>query len=329
MSYLLAADIGGTKTLCQLADEHGHVRLQQRFPSQDFESFEQLLEAFLNLPDAQDVAITSACIAVAGPVEGDTGRVTKLPWQLDARLLAERFQIEKVQLCNDFEAVGHGIASLQPSELETLQAGEPNPAMPRAVIGAGTGLGQAILVPENDGWRVLPTEGGHVDFAPQTTTQQLLLEQVQKRYGHVSYDRLVCGKGLETMYLFLRDYRQIKENSELRIAMLHGDPAAAISDYAVNHNDPLSTQALDLFISIYGAQAGNLALSVMARGGIYLAGGIVAKNIAKFREAGFLEAFTAKGRMQDLMEKMPIHVVLDADVGLKGAHLLARKAMYN
>jgi glucokinase len=248
---------------------------------------------------------------------------------LDARLLAERFQIKKVQLCNDFEAVGHGIASLQPSELETLQAGEPNPAMPRAVIGAGTGLGQAILVPENDGWRVLPTEGGHVDFAPQTTTQQLLLEQVQKRYGHVSYDRLVCGKGLETMYLFLRDYRQIKENPELRIAMLHGDPAAAISDYAVNHNDPLSTQALELFISIYGAQAGNLALSVMARGGIYLAGGIVAKNIAKFRETGFLEAFTAKGRMQDLMAKMPIHVVLDADVGLKGAHLLARKAMYN
>jgi glucokinase len=329
MTHLLAADIGGTKTLCQLADEHGRVRLQQRFLSQDFDNFEQLLEVFLKQPEAQGVAISSACIAVAGPVDGDSGRVTKLPWQLHAAALAERFQIKHLQLCNDFEAIGHGIAALELDELETLQVGEPNPTKPRAVIGAGTGLGQAILVPENGDWRVLATEGGHVDFAPQTTTQQLLLEQVQKRYGHVSYDRLVCGKGLETMYLFLRDYRQIKENPELRIAMLHGDPAAAISDYAVNHNDPLSNQALDLFVSIYGAQAGNLALSVMARGGIYLAGGIVAKNIAKFREADFLEAFTAKGRMQDLMEKMPVHVVLDTDVGLKGAHLLARKAMYN
>jgi glucokinase len=197
------------------------------------------------------------------------------------------------------------------------------------VIGAGTGLGQAILVPENQGWRVLPTEGGHVDFAPQTSTQQLLLEQVQKRFGHVSYDRLVCGSGLETIYLFLRDYKQIEENPQLRLAMLHGDPAAAISEYAVTHNDPLSNQALDLFVSIYGAQAGNLALSVMARGGIYLAGGIVGKNIDKFREASFLEAFTAKGRMQDLMEKMPVYVVLEPEVGLKGAHLLAHKAMYN
>lgn len=329
MAYLLAADIGGTKTLCQLADEQGRIRLQQRFLSQDFESFELLLEAFLSLPEAQAVTIRSACIAVAGPVEGNFGRVTKLPWQLDASVLAERFQIEKVQLCNDFEAVGHGIAALEPSELETLHQGEPNLAMPRAVIGAGTGLGQAILVPENGDWRVLPTEGGHVDFAPQTSTQSLLLEQVQKRFGHVSYDRLVCGSGLETMYLFLRDYKQIQENPELRLAMLDSDPAAAISDYAASHNDPLSNQALDLFVSIYGAQAGNLALSVMARGGIYLAGGIVGKNIAKFREAGFLDAFHAKGRMQDLMEKMPVHVVLDPDVGLKGAHLLARKAMYN
>jgi len=329
MTYLLAADIGGTKTLCQLADEHGRIRLQQRFPSQEFESFELLLNAFLSLPEAQGVHISSACIAVAGPVDGDSGRVTKLPWQLNARTLAEQFQIEKVQLCNDFEAVGHGIAALEPGDLDVLQQGEPNPAMPRAVIGAGTGLGQAILVPENDSWRVLPTEGGHVDFAPQTSTQQLLLEQVQKRFGHVSYDRLVCGSGLETMYLFLRDYKQIDENPQLRLAMLHGDPAAAISEYAVVHHDALSNQALDMFVSIYGAQAGNLALSVMARGGIYLAGGIVGKNIAKFRESGFMEAFLAKGRMQDLMEKMPVYVVLEPEVGLKGAHLLARKAMYN
>lgn len=329
MAFLLAADIGGTKTLCQLADEEGHIRLQQRFLSQDFESFEQLLDAFLHLPDARGVDISSACIAVAGPVDGDSGRVTKLPWQLHASVLAEQFQIKHVQLCNDFEAVGHGIAALAPSELETLQQGEPNLTMPRAVIGAGTGLGQAILVPENGDWRVLPTEGGHVDFAAQTSTQQLLLEQVQKRFGHVSYDRLVCGSGLETIYLFLRDYKQIEENPQLRLAMLHGDPAAAISEYASIHHDPLSSQALDLFVSIYGAQAGNLALSVMARGGIYLAGGIVGKNIAKFREAGFLEAFRAKGRMQDLMEKMPVYVVLEPEVGLKGAQLLARKAMYN
>lgn len=329
MAYLLAADIGGTKTLCQLTDESGQVLLQQRYLSHRYDNFDDLLAEFLSQPDIKNCQVASACIAVAGPVEGQTGRVTKLPWRLDARKLAEQFQIKLVQLCNDFEAVGHGIACLDSSSLETLQQGEPNTAMPRAVIGAGTGLGQAILVPDDLSWRVLATEGGHVDFAPQTNTQQLLLEQMQKRFGHVSYDRLVCGSGLETIYLFLRDYKQIEENPDLRLAMLEKDPAATISEFAIEHNDKLSNQALNLFVSIYGAQAGNLALSAMARGGIYLAGGIAAKNLEKFREGGFLDAFNDKGRMSDLMAKMPVHVVLDAEVGLKGAQLLAYKAMYN
>ena len=248
---------------------------------------------------------------------------------MEAREIQDKFQIDCVRLCNDFEAVGYGISCLDAADIITLQQGKPSNLTPRVVIGAGTGLGQSILVPESDGWRVLPTEGGHVDFAPLDHSQQLLLEHLQQRHGHVSYDRLVCGSGLVTIYNFLRDYQQLTENPELRVAMVQGDAAAAISEFAQRVDDPLANKALDTFVSIYGAQAGNLALSALARGGVYLAGGIAAKNLAKFRQGNFMQAFTDKGRMQGLMTEIPVHIVLDQDIGLKGARLLAQKAMYN
>ncbi|SFK18992.1 glucokinase [Methylophaga sulfidovorans] len=328
MSHMLAVDVGGTKTLFELSDTDGNVIYKLRLDSQRFESFDLILTAFFEqMPQAY--SIDSACIALAGPVSGQYGQVTKLPWKLDASVIEKQFSIKLVTLCNDFEAVGHGIASLQSEDFETLQSGESSHTSPRVVLGAGTGLGQAILIPDNGDWRVFPTEGGHVDFAPLDRTQQLFLEHLQQRHGHVSYDRIVCGSGLVSLYHFLRDYKQIDENNALRLAMVNGDAASAISQFAIEQNDVLANEALEMFVDIYAAQAGNLALTTLARGGVYLVGNILLKNIAKFRAPSFINSFVEKGRMTTLMKQIPVHIVLDDEVGLKGARLLAQKAMYN
>nr|WP_320165748.1 glucokinase [uncultured Methylophaga sp.] len=328
MTHVLAVDVGGTKTLFELSYANGQVTHKLKLDSQRFDTFDAILTAFIEqLP--QSCVINIACVALAGPVSGQYGQVTKLPWKLDARVIEKQFSIERVILCNDFEAVGYGIAGLADSEVETLQAGEPNQSYPRVVLGAGTGLGQAILIPQEKQWQVFATEGGHVDFAPLDRTQQLFLEHLQQRHGHVSYDRIVCGSGLVSLYHFLRDYKQIDENNALRLAMVNGDAASAISQFAIEKNDILANEALDMFVRIYAAQAGNLALTTLARGGVYLVGNILLKNIAKFRSSSFINSFVEKGRMTMLMEQIPIHIVLDDEVGLKGARFLAQKAMYN
>ncbi len=328
MTHVLAVDVGGTKTLFELSDANGQVTHKLKLDSQRFHTFDAILTAFIEqLP--QSCVINNACVALAGPVSGQYGQVTKLPWKLDARVIEKQFSIERVILCNDFEAVGYGIAGLADSEVETLQAGEPNQSYPRVVLGAGTGLGQAILIPQENQWQVFATEGGHVDFAPLDRTQQLFLEHLQQRHGHVSYDRIVCGSGLVSLYHFLRDYKQIDENNALRLAMVNGDAASAISQFAIEKNDILANEALDMFVRIYAAQAGHLALTTLARGGVYLVGNILLKNIAKFRAPSFINSFVEKGRMTMLMEQIPVHIVLDDEVGLKGARFLAQKAMYN
>ncbi len=328
MSNVLAVDVGGTKTLFELSDANGNVMHKLRLESQSFDSFEAILTAFFEHV-LSPYMIDSACIALAGPVSGQHGQVTKLPWKLDARLIEKQFSIRRVTLCNDFEAVGYGIAALDASAFETIQDGVSCQTSPRVVLGAGTGLGQALLIPEDHDWRIFPTEGGHVDFAPLDRTEQLFLEHLQQRHGHVSYDRIVCGSGLVSLYHFLRDYKQIDENNALRLAMVNSDAAAAISQFALDNNDYLANETLDMFVRIYAAQAGNLALTALARGGVYLVGNILLKNITKFRQPEFISRFVDKGRMTALMEQIPIHLVLDDEVGLKGARLLAQKAMYN
>lgn len=325
MKTVLAADIGGTKTLFQLSMENDEVLFEQEYVSQQFESFDFALAEFLVQAQIKHYVIERACFAVAGPVLGREANVTNLPWQLNADDLAKNFDIKHVHLCNDFEAVAHGIACLTEDELVTLQQGQVDETMPRAIIGAGTGLGQALLFPVAEGWQVVSTEGGHTDFAPTNKKQILLLEHLIERFGHVSYERVVSGVGLVTIYEFLRAYRQKDENSQLRQAMMDGDPAAAISLFANDRADSLASESLDLFIQIYGAQAGNLALTVTPRGGLYLAGGIAAKNIERFKEGQFINAFVAKGRMQRLMENIPVHLIIQPKVGLLGARLLARK----
>ena len=327
MRQLLAVDIGGTKTLFQLSSEQGEVILEQEYPSQGYDSFDDVLAEFVAQQSIKDYSIDSACFAMAGPVLGREGKVTNLPWQLNADELAAKFNITHVHLCNDFEAVAYGISCLTDDEIVTLQQGKPIDNAPRAVIGAGTGLGQALLLPEGKQWRVVPTEGGHTDFAPTDSKQILLLEHLIERFGHVSYERVVSGVGLVSIYEFSRAYQQVDENPDLRQAMMESDPGEAISQYALEHQDTLALEALDMFIQIYGAQAGNMALNVLPRAGLYIAGGIAAKNLQRFKQGGFMDAFIAKGKMMGLVKDIPVRLILQPKVGLLGARQLAQQIM--
>lgn len=326
MSYILAADIGGTKTLFQLTSSLGDVVLEKEYVSQDFVSFDLVLAEFLNEGKVKECQVIRACFAVAGPVSGRDANVTNLPWVLNADDLRSKFALFSVHLCNDFEAVAHGISCLKEEDFVTLQQGEEDLSAPRAVIGAGTGLGQALLLPNGSGWSVVATEGGHTDFAPINQTQTLLLEHLIERFGHVSYERVVSGVGLVVIYEFLRAYQQADESSALREAMISDDPGSAISRFALEQDDALANEALNMFIQIYGQQAGNLALTVSPNAGLYLAGGIAAKNIERFKQGLFLESFNAKGRMKHLMERIPVRIIMQPKVGLFGAQLLAQQS---
>jgi glucokinase len=321
---VLAADIGGTKTLFQLSLEQGDVIAELEFASQDFSSFYDMLAQFFERVLEQDTNINAACFAVAGPVSGTQASVTNLPWKIDVAVIKERFPIAQISLCNDFEAVGYGIDTLAQHDLHALQQGDmPQASNVRAVIGAGTGLGQAILMQTASRWQVMPTEGGHVDFAPTNAKQIMLFEHLRERFGHVSYERVLSGPGLVSIYNFLRSYLQKEENTDLRQAMIDGDAAAAISLFANEQNDELASEALALFFEIYGAQVGNLALACLPYAGIFIAGGIGGKNLDWFTSSKFLEAFAFKGKMNHLMHKFPIYVITQPQVGLQGARLLA------
>lgn len=325
---VLAADIGGTKTLLQITDwteEPPQVLLEQRYPSADYPRFDDLLQAFL--AESGDAAgdLAGACFAVAGPTAEGKASATNLPWLLDAAHLQVEFRLPQVTLINDFRAIGYGIESLKPDDLAVLQSGEPKAKWLQAIIGAGTGLGQALRVWQDQGarYQVLPTEGGHADFAPQGEVQIELLRYLSRRLDHISYERLLSGAGLVTLYHFLKETSGIAEEPALRQALEEGDPAAAISRFALEQRDPLAGQALDLFARIYGAQAGNLALTCLSRGGVFLAGGIAPKILAQLQAGGFVEAFLSKGRLSDLMREIPVKVILEPKVGLLGAAQLA------
>jgi len=322
---ILAVDIGGTKTLFQLSNEQDHIILETEYVSQNFSSFDLVLTAFLQQKELADYAVSRACFAVSGPVTGRDATVTNLPWELNADSLANDFSISHVHLCNDFEAVGYGISCLADDEIIILQKGKPIKGAPRAVIGAGTGLGQALLLPDGEHWKVVATEGGHTDFSPTNTLQIALLSYLMTQFEHVSHERIVSGVGLVSIYDFLCDYHRCDHNKELHDAMKNADPAAIISHYALEGHDDIASEALDLFVQIYGSQAGNLALTVLPRAGLYIAGGIAEKNLSRFQNGQFIEHFVAKGKMKSLMMTLPIYLILQAKVGLMGARILAQR----
>ena len=243
---------------------------------------------------------------------------------------AHVFSIAQVNLINDFEAVGLGIAALQSTDLLTLQTGAPQTRGVRLVVGAGTGLGVGWLTCDDTKknpaeYTAHPSEGGHMDFAPNDDTQSELLCYLQQRHGHVSYERIISGPGLGTIFEFLRDSGRATPSAQLLKAMAEGDAAAAIAQGAQLGNEPIARMALDLFVSIYGAFVGNLALVTLPHGGIYVAGGIAAKISAAMQHGNFLCAFCDKGRFKGLLKALPLHIVTNPQVGLWGASLVAQR----
>lgn len=318
---VLAGDVGGTKTLLALGMRQGAalrwVR-RERYPSQRFGDLESMLETFL--AGAQRPA--AACLAVAGPVEelpggGQRARITNLPWVLDTASLASVVRAP-VRLVNDFAGVAHGVSHLPAASLHTLQAGAPAPGGVRAVLGAGTGLGMAILVPRDGGVRVLPSEGGHADFAPYGPLQGEFVRWLHDVRGleHVSAERVVSGMGIEALYAFLA-----ATHPALGPAL--PDARAPAISAAAAAGDARARLALEEFARAYGAQAGNLALLTLPFGGLYVAGGIAPANRELLGAGGFMEAFLAKGRMATLLARVRVEIVLDTDVGLLGAAMLA------
>ncbi|HJX17600.1 MAG TPA: glucokinase [Acidiferrobacterales bacterium] len=326
---VLAGDIGGTSTRLCIADctDGACRRLHtQWFSSSAYTDLAEILQEFLR----HDAATTfeGVCLAIAGPVRttaaGQSAKVTNLPWEIESEGLAQTFGFPRLRLINDFEAIGYGLPMLAAADFVVLQQGGPAPRGPRALIGAGTGLGQAILVWQGDQYVVIPTEGGHADFGPVDELQLELSRYLLRQHGHASYELILSGTGLVRLYEFLRTRGAAAESATVAQAMQTGDPAAAITHAALEQGDALAQQALDLFVRIYGAQAGNLALTAGATGGIDIAGGIAPKIISAFGE-NFLGAFRNKGAMMRYASGIPVRVILNAEVGLLGAILVASR----
>jgi len=268
---------------------------------------------------------TIASFGIAGPVRNGRVEASNLPWVIEASRLAKELQLDSVSLINDLEAQAWGIQCLGPSDTVTLNQALPNSssmqnvAGNQAVVAAGTGLGEAGLIWDGERHHIFACEGGHGDFAPRNELEIDLLRYLLTRFGHVSYERIVSGPGLVNVYLFLKDTHRGEEPQWLRDEIAAGDPGAAISKAAVSGKASLAEQALDLWISIYGAEAGNMALKVLASGGIFLAGGIAPKILQKLSGPLFMEAFISKGRMQALLEGIPVRVITNEKNGLVGA----------
>ncbi len=325
---VLAGDIGGTKTLLALVEcdgNHCTVLHKTRYPSADYTHLIPMITSFLG--ESGEPAPERACFAVAGPVsildKGQTAKLTNLLWKLDSADLSSKLNIEQVRLVNDFQSVGYGIDALHDQDLITLQKGNPQAMEPRVMIGAGTGLGQAVLFWHGDRYEAIPSEGGHTDFAPQDIDQIGLLSKLMGDLGHVSYERLVSGSGLARIYWHLQQRSNQPSPPELKTLGI--DVASAVSRMALQDKDPVAQQALNMFVAIYGAQAGNLALTVLARGGVYLAGGIAPKILPKLTDGSFIAAFNNKGRMANVNRSIPVYVIANPESGLLGAALLASR----
>ncbi|MEE8428074.1 MAG: glucokinase [Gammaproteobacteria bacterium] len=323
---VLAGDIGGTKTLLALVEcdgNHCTILHKARYASADYTHLIPMLTLFL--AESGEPAPARACFAVAGPVairgKGQTAQLTNLLWKLDTADLSSTLNIKHVRLVNDFQSVAYGIEALHDQDLITLQKGNPQAQEPRAIIGAGTGLGQAVLCWHGDRYNAIPSEGGHTDFAPQDIDQIGLLSKLMGDFGHVSYERLLSGSGLARIYWHLQQRSNQPSLPELETPGI--DVASAVSRMALQDKDPVARQALDMFVAIYGAQAGNLALTVLARGGVYLAGGIAPKILPKLTDGSFIAAFTNKGRMAEVNRSIPVYVIGNPETGLLGAALLA------
>ena len=329
---VLAGDLGGTHARFAVVEvepaggqrgqrARARVMRDATLSSRDAPGLAALARGFLEV--VGEPPPSRACFGVAGPVRDGEAHTTNLPWSINARAVGEAIGIPHTSLINDFEAVGHGLLLLQDSDLVTLQPGEPPEHGPIAVIGAGTGLGEGYLVWDRSVYRVHSSEGGHATFAAQGPIEWQLCAYLAERFGHVSYERVLSGPGLVNIYQYLAAAAEAAPAAPMLEEMRREDPAAVISRHGLAGSDPLAVSALDLFVSVYGAQAGNLALTILASGGVYLAGGIAPRVVEKLKSGAFLSAFRRKGRLSELLARVPVHVIMNPDVGLLGAAAVA------
>jgi glucokinase len=325
---VLAGDVGGTHARFSVLEVGGpaqaRITHEARYPSATAPGLAPLVTRYLaeagTRPDA-------ACFGIACPVlEGDC-EAPNLPWKVNERVLAREIGIPRTTVINDFRAVGHGLHSLSESEVEVFQQAVAVARGPIALIGAGTGLGQGYLLWEGSQYVVHPSEGGHADFSPTDGLQRDLLAFLAKEFGRVSSERVLSGDGIGRIYRFLAAAGFAKEQAAVRDEMAGGDPAAVIGRHGLAGTDPLSVKTLEVFARAYGTAAGNLALTVLASGGVYVAGGIAPKIVRQLASGAFMEAFRDKGRLSSVVARMPVRVILTDDVALYGAAAVAARTL--
>lgn len=321
---ILAGDVGGTKAHLALFDFTSgrlHMLREHKFASRDFSNLEDVVNAFIRQDNAGDAhGITAACFGAPGPVIDQRMEPTNLPWKLDARVISRTCDIPHVLLLNDLEANGYGIPELEPKDLITLYQGDPSAVGNAGLISAGTGLGEALLV--WNGKRHIPvaSEGGHTDFAARTPDEIALLQHlIKKLNGRVSYERVISGLGLINIYEFFRDVKKMDEPQWLKDRMAKEDPNLVIGTCGEDGSSELCAATLNLFAGVYGAEAGNIALKVLARGGVYLGGGMSPKLLKTLQNGTFRKAFLDKGRLSPLLETITVRVILDQSCALLGA----------
>ena len=319
---IIAGDIGGTKTNVALFEagggKIGSPLAQQSYPSARYDSLESILRDFVGRhPSAR---ITHACFGVAGPVVRGHIDATNLAWKVHDVKLAEAIGVPSVRLINDLEATAFGLGELGPEQLYTLNEGEGERAGHRALIAAGTGLGMAAIYFDGAAFQPMPSEGGHMDFAPRNEREFELLSYLREQLGgRVSYERVLSGMGIHNIYAFLRDRGYGEEPAWLAEEIKTGDPSAAISRAALAGRSELAATTLEIFVEVYGAMAGNLALLLKSVGGLYVGGGIAPKIMPKLTDGTFMRNYGDKGRMSGLVMSIPVHVILDDKTALYGA----------
>lgn len=322
---LLAADIGGTKTDVGLflgGKKRPHQEVVETFSSRDAIGIERILQDFV---DTHAVSPSAVCLGIAGPVLNGRCRTTNLPWSVSESTIGSRFGWKHVRLINDLTAIAFSIPVLSPRRTLSLNRGSSRKGGNIGIVAPGTGLGQAIVLLENGRYVPVPSEGGHVDFAPTTEDQVQLWRYLNKRFGHVSVERILSGAGLAHIYNWVKGSGRYEESPWLAGRMKSADPARIITETAVEEKNPMCLQAVSMFVSILGAVCGNLALTAMTTGGIYLGGGIPPKILPFVREGTFMESFVNKGRFKGLLEKVPVKVILDSRAGLLGAASVAQQ----
>ena len=327
MTTVLAGDIGGTTTrLAYLDFDNGKpaLKVEKHYPSREAGGLPEIVGRFI---EEHGKSADHACFAVAGWVQNGRVRAPNLPWTADAAEVARELSLSKVQLINDLHANAMGIAVLQPSELSVLSEGKPDPTGTVALVSAGTGLGEAAAIWDGQMHRPLASEGGHADFAPRNELEAELMLYLRSVHGRVSIERVLSGPGLCNIYQFMRDIKKRAEVPSVVEEMRESDPAAVITRAALSGDSTLCSEVLDMFVSFFGAEAGNAALRYLAAGGVYLGGGIAPKIIERLKGSGFMLSFLNKGRLSPLLETIPVRVILNDGTALLGAGRVAALAV--